>query len=209
MKNTYFSVLALALATASLSSCSRSNYAFNPTAPAYLGTTTSRNVAKASVVAAPAAAEVPVATPAASAPVMASAPVAAPAVAQVAVVPVAASALVAARPAPTPAAAPAPVATEVATAPALATTATPIAKPSLVQKIMLNKVLKRLNKAEARQQNTASTTHTTAKASAYLGLAALGLVLLIIGIIASAGWLTTIGAIAIVVGLIIFIFNNI
>ena len=196
MKNTYLSLVALALATASLSSCSRSNYAFNPNAPAYLGTTTSRTVAKAPATAAPAA--------------VAEALVAAPAVASepVTVAPARVAAPVATRAA----VAEAPVATApaaVAAAPAVATTATPVAKPSLVQKMLLHKVLKRLTKAEARQQNTASTTHTTAKAAAYLGLAAIGLALLIIGLIVGSGFLDTIGAIAIVVGLIIFIFNNI
>lgn len=203
MKNTYLSLVALALATASLSSCSKSNYAFNPNAPAYLGTTPARTVAKAPVAAMPAAVtEATVVAPAVASAPVAAAPVAA--TAPVASRPVAAQAATSAPTAPAATSAPA-----AASAPALATTATPVAKPSLVQKIMLNKVLKRLNKAEARQQNTASTTHTTAKSSAYLGLAAIGLVLLIIGIIAGLGWLTTIGAIAIVVGLIIFIFNNI
>ncbi|MEJ7663096.1 MAG: hypothetical protein WKG07_27915 [Hymenobacter sp.] len=42
-----------------------------------------------------------------------------------------------------------------------------------------------------------------------MGIAAIGLVLLIIGLIAGSGFLDAVGAIAIVVGLIIFIFNNI
>lgn len=190
MKNTYFSLVALAVAAASLSSCSRANYAFNPNVPAYLGTTT-HTVAKAVVVTAPATV---VAAPVAAAPTAASAP------AVVASTPV--SVPVAARPVVVQAA-------PAAAALVVATTATPTAKPNLVQRLTLKRVLKSLTKAEARQQNTASTTHTAAKASLYLGIAAIGLVLLIIGLIAGSGFLDTIGAIAIVVGLIIFIFNNI
>ena len=192
MKNPYLSLVALAVAAASFSSCSKSNYAFTPNVPSYLGTT-SRNVAKAPAAATPA--------PVAEAPV-ASAPVAAvvPATAPVAAAP----APVATRPAAAPAAA------EVAApAPVVAAAPTPPAKLNLVQRLAMNKVLKRLTKAEARQQNTAGTAHTTAKASAFLGLAAIGLALLIIGLIVGSGFLDTIGAIAIVVGLIIFIFNNI
>ena len=195
MKNPYLSLVALAVAAASFSSCSKSNYAFTPNVPSYLGTT-SRNVAKAPAAATPA--------PVAEAPV-ASAPVAAvvPATAPVAAAP----APVATRPAAAPAAAE--VAAPIAAAPVVAAAPTPPAKLNLVQRLAMNKVLKRLTKAEARQQNTAGTAHTTAKASAFLGLAAIGLALLIIGLIVGSGFLDTIGAIAIVVGLIIFIFNNI
>ncbi len=194
MKNTYLSLVALAMAAASLSSCSRTNYAFNPHAPAYLGTTQARTVAKAPVVAAPAVApEVTVVAPAA-----ASAPGA--------VAPVAATAPAAAHPVAVQAA-PAPAA-PVAAVPVLAAATTPTAKPNLMQRLMLKKVLKRLTKTEARQ-NTAGTTQTAAKASLYLGVAAIGLVLLIIGLIAGSGFLDTVGGILIVVGLIIFIFNNV
>ena len=196
MKNPYLSLVALAVAAASFSSCSKSNYAFTPNVPSYLGTT-SRNVAKAPAAATPApVAEAPVAAPVASAPVAAVVPATAPVAA--------APAPVATRPAAAPAAA------EVAApAPVVAAAPTPPAKLNLVQRLAMNKVLKRLTKAEARQQNTAGTAHTTAKASAFLGLAAIGLALLIIGLIVGSGFLDTIGAIAIVVGLIIFIFNNI
>jgi TM2 domain-containing membrane protein YozV len=50
MKKYYQLVLALAIASASLSSCSRANYAFNTSAPAYLGT---EQAHRATVVAAP------------------------------------------------------------------------------------------------------------------------------------------------------------
>ena len=199
MKNPYLSLVALAVAAASFSSCSKSNYAFTPNVPSYLGTT-SRNVAKAPAAATPApVAEAPVAAPVASAPVAAVVPATAPVAA--------APAPVATRPAAAPAAAE--VAAPVAATPVVAAAPTPPAKLNLVQRLAMNKVLKRLTKAEARQQNTAGTAHTTAKASAFLGLAAIGLALLIIGLIVGSGFLDTIGAIAIVVGLIIFIFNNI
>ena len=202
MKNTCLSLAALVLAAASLSSCSRANYAFNPSVPAYLGTA-SHAVAKAPVAAAPAvAAQASVAQPVASAP---TATMSTP----VATVPVSVAVPATTLPVATqPRAAAAETAAPLAAAPALAA-AISTAKPNLVQRIMLKKVLNRLTKAEARQQNTAGTAHATAKSSAYLGLAAIGLALLIIGLIVGSGFLDTIGAIAIVVGLIIFIFNNI
>ena len=192
MKNAYRHLAALSLAALSLSSCSRANYSFNSAVPAYLGTTPTATAPRAHAATAPLAAATPVA-PAPAAPVAQAEQPAASRPAALATT-------------SAPAAAPTQVAPAAINTSTIATARA--AKPNLVQRIAMHKVLKRLTKMEARQQNTAGTTHTAAKASAYLGLAAVGLALLIIGLIVGSGFLDTLGGIFIVVGLIIFIFNN-
>jgi hypothetical protein len=78
------------------------------------------------------------------------------------------------------------------------------AKPSLVQRLALNKITKQLSKIDKRQQNTASTTESAAR-SGSLTILLVGLVALLVGIIVSSGFLTTIGSIVAVVGLILLL----
>ncbi|MBJ6145182.1 hypothetical protein [Hymenobacter sp. BT559] len=186
MKKAYSRLAILVLAAASFSSCSRANYT-SMTPPAAPATTTIAQVPtadmSAEVVATkpqPADAEV------ALAPVVAAAPVAAPA----------------ARPTATPAAAPvAKAPASVATTEAPATKAT---KPTLVQRLALNKITKQLSKIDKRQKDTASTTESAAR-SGSLTILLVGLVVLLIGIIIGSGLLNTIGAILTVVGLVLLL----
>ena len=78
------------------------------------------------------------------------------------------------------------------------------AKPTLLQRIAINKVTKQVAKAEARQQDTASTAHAAA-AGTSIKVALVGLAALIIGIIVSSGFLITAGAVVLVVGVALFI----
>ena len=78
------------------------------------------------------------------------------------------------------------------------------AKPTLVQRLAVNKLTKQLHKIEKRQQNTASTT-ATAATSGSLTILLVGLVALLVGIIVGSGFLTTIGSIVAVVGLILLL----
>jgi hypothetical protein len=169
---------ALCLTAAALSSCNRAAYTFTPQAPTYLGSTPT--------VAAPAPQNQTSATvtvePTVAAPV-ASRAVASPAATT-------AQAAVVAR----------------VTDPTLATTKTTAAKPTLVQRIALKKVLKQVAKAESRQQNTASVTHTAAK-GAPLTVAIVGLAALVVGLIASSGLLITLGAIVLAVGIVLLILS--
>jgi len=155
-----------------LGSCSRAEYAFLPKSASYLGTTTAAPKARVGTA--------PVATPAplAQAPVAAPAPEL-PAVAPEIVVATTPTAPRAARvAAPTP-----PVQTEVAAAPEAATVATPAPqKLSLVQRMALAKVTKKLNKLAAKspQFKQGDNTAHTARISGNLRT---GLILLLIGLI--------------------------
>ncbi len=155
-----------------LGSCSRAEYAFLPKSASYLGTTTAAPKARVGTA--------PVATPAP----LAQAPVAAPAPELPAVAPEIVVATTPAAPraarvaAPTP-----PVQTEVAAAPEAATVATPAPqKLSLVQRIALAKVTKKLNKLAAKspQFKQGDNTAHTARISGNLRT---GLILLLIGLI--------------------------
>jgi len=188
MKKAYSRLAILVLAAASFSSCSRANYT-SMTTPAAPATTSIAQVPTADM-----SAEV-----VATKPMTTAAPeiAAAPAVAATPVVTPAAPSRVA-----TPAAAP------VAKAPSsVAAVEAPTAKatkPTLVQRVALNKITKQLNKIEKRQQNTASTTETAARGIS-LTLLLIGLVALLLGIIISSGFLTTVGAIVAAVGLVLLL----
>jgi hypothetical protein len=188
MKKAYSRLAVLVLAAASFSSCSRANYT---------SVTTTPTPVTASVAQTPAAdmsAEV-VATKPLSTPDVA---VAAPAPAVVTAAPVAAPAT----PSRVVYAAPAPVAqSSVAVADAPAAKAT---KPTLVQRLAVNKLTKQLAKIDKRQQNTANATESAAR-SGSLTILLVGLVVLLIGILIGSGLLNTIGAILTVVGLILLL----
>jgi hypothetical protein len=185
MKYLYHRLAALGMAAASLSSCSRSAYTFNPATPAYLGTT--------QAVAAPkAAATLPVATAAPSAPVVSAVPVAST---------IAAAPNVAASPA----------AARVAPAPEVASLSTTIAqakpaKLTLVQRLALRKVAKQLAKADTRQQNIASVAKTAAKGPG-VTVGIVGLAALIVGLIVSSGFLIVAGAIVLAVGIVLYVLS--
>jgi hypothetical protein len=186
MKYLYHRLAALGMAAASLSSCSRSAYTFNPATPAYLGTT--------QAVAAPKApATLPVATAAPSAPVVSAVPVAS----TIAAAPnVAASPAAAARVAP---------AAEVASLSTTIARAKP-AKLTLVQRLALKKVAKQLAKADTRQQNTASVAKTAAKGPG-VTVGIVGLAALIVGLIVSSGFLIVAGAIVLAVGIVLYVLS--
>lgn len=117
------------------------------------------------------------------------------------------------------------VATARETAPVATTTASPVAQPttfaqptealiaaspaqarklSVGQRLLLHRVLKQAARATARQQNTAGVTHTAAvKGPLTVGL--VGLVALLIGIIASSGFLITVGIIVLVIAIVLFV----
>lgn len=149
MKNAYSYSTVLVLGAASLSSCSRAGYSFNNQAPAYLDAQPVAAAPRATAPTVPAVAGV-----AAVAPEIVVAAPAASATAPVAAAPVAA-------PTPVPAAQPTVAATPASALVASAPART--ARPTLAQRLVLQKALKQLTKASARQQNTASITHTTAK----------------------------------------------
>ncbi|MGI4761797.1 MAG: hypothetical protein ACRYF0_13905 [Janthinobacterium lividum] len=185
MKKMYRRLAVLGVAAASLSSCNRTAYPLNAQTPIGLGTT---RVLSA---------------PVATAPDEQTATVTAPAVALTPTVA-----------APTPPAATAPsgpaaTASLPEAAPSTATTTglPKAAKPTLAQRLVLNKVLKQVAKAELRQQNTASVAKTAGSKSAPLTVAIIGLAALIVGIIASSGLVIVLGAIVLVVGIVLLILN--
>jgi hypothetical protein len=179
MKYLYHRLAALGMAAASLSSCSRSAYTFNPATPAYLGTTQAVAAPKA-----PAITPSTAATP--SAPARAVVP------------PLAAS-----RAAASPVATAQP--TQATTLVAATAQAKP-AKPTLVQRLALKKVVGQLAKAEARQQNTASTTKTAAKGSG-ITVGLVGLAALIVGLIVGSGFLIVAGSIVLAVGIVLYVLS--
>ncbi len=192
MKKAYSHFAALVLAAMAFSSCSRADYASNQAASP---------LAEASITQAPAAAS----------------PTVADMSAEVVAHPSSTEALAPAAPAPTASVAPATAPRRAATpAPATATiTATAVvanpditpakaAKPTLVQRLVLQKVVKQFSKAELRHQNTANTEQTAARGGS-LTILLVGIILLLLGIIISANWLTTVGAIITVVGLILLL----
>jgi hypothetical protein len=87
---------------------------------------------------------------------------------------------------------------------AMATEPAKVTKTSFAQRLMLKKINKQLAKAGVRDQNTASTTATAAKAPG-ITVAIIGLIALLVGIIASSGLLITLGAIVLVVGLVLLL----
>ncbi|TVT41922.1 hypothetical protein FNT36_10915 [Hymenobacter setariae] len=184
MKKAYSHLAILVLAAASFSSCSRANYA-SMTPPAAPVTTSIAQVPttdmSAEVVATkPQPAASPEVTPA---PAVAVAPVATPAA---------------------PSRAAAPVAKAQSSVAVAETPAVKATKPTLVQRLALNKITKQLNKIEKRQQNTASVTQTAAS-SGSLTILLVGLVALLVGIIIGSGFLTTVGSIVAVVGLVLLL----
>lgn len=193
MNKAYRLALALFATAATLSSCSRSNYAFNPATPAYLGSQPTRTVATAPV-AKPAPVAVAEATPVVDPSTVAVTHEAAPAKQVVAATP---SHRVASQVAPATQA-------EAAAPTAMATEPAKVTKPSLAQRLVLKKLNKQLAKAGVRDQNTASTTATAAKAPG-ITVAIIGLIALLVGIIASSGLVITLGAIVLVVGLVLLL----
>lgn len=175
MKATYLYLAALGLASASLSSCSRASYSFNPATPAYLNS-------------------VPAATtpPAPKLQPLAAVPAGLPAVAQTTL------------PAPAATRTPVKLAPSTAryTIAAPAAIATQAPKPSLAQRLVLKKLTRQLTKAQSHSQNTAGIAETAGRKGGFT-VAIIGLVALIIGIIASSGFLVTIGIILLVVGVVL------
>ena len=177
-----------------LSACSRAEYAFLPKSASYLGTTTAAPKARM--------ATAPVATPAP----LVQAPVAAPAVAPeivVATTPAAPRAAQVAAPTP-------PAQAEVAVAPEAATIAAPAPqKLSLVQRMALAKVTKKLNKLAAKspQFKQGDNTAHTARISGNLRT---GLILLLIGLIVGLfnGLIGTIIALIGVVFLVLWLLDE-
>lgn len=192
-------VLAGALA---LGSCSRSNYAFLPKADSYLGTTAAAPKARQQ------------AAPVASAPAAEAAPQveASPAIAPEVTV-ATAPAVAAAPAAPAPAAAASAPATETAAvtaAPAAATVATPAPqKLSLVQRMALAKVTKKINKlaSKSSQFKQGDNTAHTARISGNLRT---GLILLLIGLIVGifSGLIGTIIALIGVVFIVLWLLDE-
>lgn len=177
-----------------LSACSRAEYAFLPKSASYLGTTTAAPKARM--------ATAPVATPAP----LVQAPVAAPAVAPEIVVATTPAAPRAAQvTAPT-----LPAQAEVAAAPEAATIAAPAPqKLSLVQRMALAKVTKKLNKLAAKspQFKQGDNTAHTARISGNLRT---GLILLLIGLIVGLfnGLIGTIIALIGVVFLVLWLLDE-
>jgi hypothetical protein len=184
MKYLYHRLAALSMAAASLSSCSRTAYTFNAQTPAYLGTAQSVVAPSAPATVPVVAAAVPGTRAVVASPAIAAAPgaVASPRVTARLI-----------------------QATEVTTLAATTAQAQP-AKPTLVQRLALKKVLKQLAKAETRQQNTASVTKTAAKGP---GITAgiVGLAALIVGLIVSSGFLIVVGSIVLVVGIVLYVLS--
>lgn len=177
----------LALAAAALSSCERSYYSFQSKTPTYLAVPATPAPLAAPVAQVPAALEDDVdAAPAVLAVVLAAAVPAPVPEGKVALATLPTAALVAS-------AAGSPVAA-----------ATRVEKPSFGQRLALRSLVKQATKATARQQNTAGVTHTAATKGS-LTVAIIGLVALIVGIIASSGFLIAIGIIALVVGIILYL----
>jgi hypothetical protein len=184
MKYLYHRLAALGMAAASLSSCSRSAYTFNPATPAYLGSTRTVAVPKA-------AATLPVAAAAPSAPVSPQAPIA-----------VAPAPIAAARPVATAQIAPA---AEVAS-PTLTIARAKPAKLTLMQRLALKKVAKQLAKAETHPQNTASVAKTAAKGPG-ITVGIVGLAALVVGLIVSSGFLIVAGSIVLAVGIVLYVLS--
>ena len=192
MRKLYFTtLLAMGVAAASLTSCSRANYAFNPKAPSYLGSTKVRPVAPAATVAKATATK---AAPIKAAPVNQSNTVVTP------------------RPAATPVAKVTKQAAQPVTAApvVVAANAAPVAKPSLMQRGILKAVAKKLDKLQ-KKQATADTQQTASKKGQALLIALGGLLLAIIGIAIAGGSISggsgagvAIGVIFYYVGLIAF-----
>lgn len=194
MKKAYSHFAALALAALAFSSCSRTDYATKQTtSPLTEATVAQAPAAAPSPAAADLSATVVAQQPAAAVAPEATAP--AVAIATPTAAPVAAAPVAARRAAPAPA--------QMAVA-ATAAPAAKAAKPTLVQRLALNKVVKQFSKIEKRQQNTASTEQTAAR-SGSVTILLVGLIALLLGIIISANWLTTIGGILIVVGIILLL----
>lgn len=193
MNKAYRLVLALCATAATLSSCSRANYAFNPATPAYLGSQPTHTVAAAPVATPAPAVEV---SPEVTVPVVATTTPEAPKAAKV----------VAVAPKHT---APKVVIAEQAAPAIAATTATtaPVQKPTLVQRLMLKKISKQLAKAQSNKSNAAEASQTAAKGTG-LTVAIIGLVALLVGIIASSGLVITLGAIVLVVGLVLLLLGS-
>lgn len=183
MKNSYRYLIALGLATVSLSSCSRANYSFNNKVPAYLGTTTTAAIPTLAEVA-PAA---PLAVAALAERVVAASPV------PLAVASASPRSLAQAVAAPAPE--------------AIAAGTVAPAKPTLAQRLVLKKVMKRLAKAESHRENIAGVAHTTANTGSSLTVAIVGLAALVVGLIIGSGLLITIGSIVLVVGLVLLILS--
>lgn len=191
-KLSFTTLLALGIAAASLSSCSRANYAFNPKAPSYLGSKKVHAVAPAATVA---KATTPKTSPIEAAPAHQSIAVVTP------------------RSVPTPVAkVPKEMVQPVPVAPAVvATNASAVAKPSLMQRGILKGLAKKLDKMQ-RKQSTADTQNTASKKGQSLIVALGGLGLAIIGLIIAGGSLSggsgagvAAGVILYYVGLIAFI----
>ncbi|GAA4508896.1 hypothetical protein GCM10023172_41770 [Hymenobacter ginsengisoli] len=176
-----------------LGSCSRSDYAFLPKGDSYLGTATAAPKVRRAA---------PVATVTTPAQAVEASPITGPAVAPEITV---ATAPAAARPAATvpKAAAPATEAAEVAAAPATATVATPAPqKLSLVQRIALAKVTKKLNKLATKSQfKQGDNIAHTARINGNLRT---GLILLLIGLIVGI-FSNIIGLIIALVGVIFIV----
>ena len=191
-----FGRLALTVAGAlALGACNRAEYAMLPKSAAYLGTKPAAYAPRpAAPVAATPGAPVSAAPTTAPAEVIAAQPLAAPAPA------------VAATPVKAAPAKPAPVATPAA-APTVA--AAPVAqpKPSLMQRLLLNKMVQKANrqaqKMSARQgNNTASTARVDGKLRYAIIFGAISLIFYIIG----GAFANTIGTILLVIALLFLLF---
>ena len=178
MRNAYSFLFALVVGAASLTSCSKSTYSFNNSVPAYLESQPVQMTAKA--------------TPAPLASVAVEANVPAPAAHATPATLVSATEAIPARYAP----------------PASADAVAPLAsaaksvKPSLVQRMVLKKLVKILPK-----QATAGTAHTAASKVGRAGLVILAgaVIILIGGLIGGANIVVTIGGIVFVLGLILLV----
>ena len=189
MKYLYHRLAALGMAAASLSSCSRSAYTFNPATPAYLGTTQAVAAPKAS-------ATLPVASAAPDAPVISAGPAAA-----------ATAPAPSVAPSPATTTRPARVASATEAASLMTTTAqAQPAKPTLGQRLALKKIAKQLAKAEARPQNTARVAKTAAKGSG-ITVGIVGLAALVVGLIVSSGFLIVAGSIVLAVGIVLYVLS--
>jgi hypothetical protein len=75
-----------------------------------------------------------------------------------------------------------------------------------VQQLALKKVMKQLTKAETRQQNSASVTKTAARGPR-MTVGIVGLAALIVGLIASSGFLVAAGPIGLAVGIVLYVLS--
>ncbi|WP_162550025.1 hypothetical protein [Hymenobacter nivis] len=172
-------LLAVAGCALALGSCNRAEYAMLPKTSTYYGEATHRHVAAAPAAVVAAPIEAPI--PALVAPVAAVAPAAPQAVAPQALA--------------TPSA-------------AAATAVVAVPKPTLVQRMMAKKVMKKLDKITARMQaKDGSSTASTARIDGNLRT---GLIFLLVGLIVSlfagiSGIFGVIGAILAVIGLVFIV----